>query len=298
MAPGVYPGLSMAEYLAIPALSSGVARDMVDQCPAKAWFGSWLNPQRVREDTHATDRGTIAHAALLEGSFAGVAVIDPADHPAQNGNIPDGWTNKAIRDARDSARAAGKIPILKADFAECEAMVNAASDYIAHADESEVTRLFTPAFGESEVTMVWKEGETLCKLRADRISLDRTIVCDYKTTDASADPDRWGRTQLVNMGYYFQAAWYRRGVAALNDGRVPAFIFLAQECSAPYLCSLIGCDPAMIDAGDAKVAVSIKRWQRCARDQSWPGYPSRIAYPELPAFELARVEEMEIEGGL
>jgi hypothetical protein len=52
MKPGIYPGLSMAEYLAMPALSASLLQTMLEECPAAAWFDSWLNPKpRVDEAT-------------------------------------------------------------------------------------------------------------------------------------------------------------------------------------------------------------------------------------------------------
>ena len=64
----------------------------------------------VRETSAEMDAGTVAHAILLEGNSDVVTIIDPTNHPAEKtGNIPDGWTNKSIRAARDSARASGKL---------------------------------------------------------------------------------------------------------------------------------------------------------------------------------------------
>lgn len=288
--PGVYPNLAMADYLAIPALSSGVARTLVDRCPRAAWHDSYLNPDRERHDTSATDLGTIAHGILLEGSTDKVKVIDPRDHPAEKtGNIPDGFTNKSIRQARDLARAEGLTPILLADFVAVQSMVDAAWEYLASVKQHEpaIHAAFQPDGGESEVTMVWQDGATLCKLRTDRISSNTDLIVDYKTSAMSVDPDRWGRTQMVSMGYYFSAAWYRRGVHALTT-TTPDYVFLCQEVEAPHLCSLVGCDPATLALGEDKVRTALERWQHCVCTDNWPAYPSRVVYPELPPWEAAR----------
>lgn len=292
-APGIYPGLPMAEYLAIPALSAGILRTLVDRCPRAAWYESWLNPERARTDSPATDLGTVAHAVLLEGSDDCLAEINPADHPAEKtGAIPDGWTNKSIRTARDAARAAGKIPLLVADAERVRAMVEAAAHFLREAGQHEpaVAAAFEPDGADTELTMVWQEGETLCKLRADKITADRALICDYKTSGVSVEPDRWGRTQLVGLGYYVSAAWYRRGVRALT-GVEPAYAFLAQETDAPYLCSLVGVSPEAFALGDEKVAAGLAEWQRCVAAGQWPAYPPRIAYPELPVYERMRWDE-------
>lgn len=296
MSPGIYPDLPMADYLALPALSAGVVRTMIERCGLAAWYESPLNPDRVTDASAATDTGSIAHAILLEGSRECVAVIDPNDHPAdKTGAIPEGWTNKSIRAARDTARAAGKIPVLAPAMAEIDSMVSAATAYIATLRESEpaIWRAFQPAGGKSEVTMVWQEGDTLCKLRADRIATDNGLIVDYKTSAMSVEPDRWGRTQLASMGYYVSAAWYRRGVRALT-GVDPDYVFLCQETAPPYLCSLVGCDPAALALGDEKCGAGLRQWQECVRTNVWPAYPNRVCYPELPVWERARWDEQAL----
>lgn len=296
MNPGIYPDLPMADYLALPALSAGVVRTMVDRCALAAWFESPLNPDRVIDSSAATDTGSIAHAILLEGSRACVAVIDPANHPAEKtGAIPDGWTNKSIRAARDEARAAGKIPVLADAMDAIDAMVTAAQAYIATLRDSEpaVWQAFQPNGGRSEVTMAWQEGDTLCKLRADRIATDHGLIVDYKTSGVSVEPDRWCRTQLAGLGYYLSAAWYRRGVRALT-GVDPAYVFLCQEVEPPYLCSLVGLDPSGLALGDEKCGAGLRQWQECVRTGTWPTYPNRVCYPELPVWERARWDEQAL----
>ena len=165
MKPGTYAGIPMADYLALPAVSASLVRKIVSECPRAAWWDSWLNPARVVETSEAMDTGTIAHGILLEGSTDGVTVIDPNDHPAEKtGAIPSGWKNKSIRAARDAAREAGKIPVLKDDFATIAAMVTASLEFIASVKTTEpaIWQAFHPDGGESELTMVWQDGDTLC----------------------------------------------------------------------------------------------------------------------------------------
>ncbi len=267
MTPGLHPGLPLADYLRLPAVSASIVRAMVDRCPRAAWAASWLNPSPLPDDsTDASDAGSIAHAILLEGSEACCAVIDPEDHPAEKtGAIPDGWTNKSIRAARDTARAAGKIPVLPRDMAEIRAMAASARAFIdgLRGSEPAIWQAFQPGGGDSELTMVWDDDGVPCRLRADRISGDRAVIVDAKFTKASAHPEAWGRSQLAGMGYYLSAAFYRRGVAALC-GVEPSYVFLVVEQAPPYLCSLVGVDPAGLDLGARKVAAGLEQWRQCA----------------------------------
>lgn len=300
MTPGTYPRLPMAEYLKLPAFSSSLVLNMLERCPRAAWFESWLNPNRVIENNQASDAGSIAHEILLEGSEACCCVIDPFDHPSKTtGAYPEGWTNGSIKAARDAARTAGKIPVLKSDMALIRDMAGAARAFIEtlRATEPAIWAAFQPDGGDSEVTMLWDDGGTLCRMRPDRVSKDRRIVIDAKFTKRSAEPDSWGRTLFASMGYYVTAAFYRRGIRALF-GVDCDYVFLNVEQDPPHLCSLVGVDPATLALGGEKVSVALRRWQECVAANNWSGYPTRICYPDLPAWIGAQWEERQINEGI
>ena len=294
---GEFPGLPMAEYLGMPAVSASLVKTILDQCPRAAWHASWLNPHQDRQSTAAMDTGTIVHQILLEGHMDGIVVIDPRDHPAEKtGAIPGGWTNKSIKAARDAARDAGKIPVLLDDMVQIDAMVVSAKEFIAGLQPTEpaIWAAFQPDGGDSELSMVWDDDGTLCRMRPDRISKDRRVIIDVKTSAMSVEPDSFGRRQMINMGYYISAAFYRRGIEELHNIS-PAYVFLAIETAPPYLCSLVGIDPAGFELGGAKVEVGLHLWKACAAVDKWPGYPNRVCYPELPPWEQARWEEKEAQ---
>lgn len=296
MNPGIYAEIPMSDYLAAPAASASLIKKLMSECPRAAWADSWLNPARENGNSDRTDRGSIAHAILLEGSSAGVTVIDPQDHPAEKtGAIPEGWTNKSIRTARDQARADGKIPVLLPDWHAINDMVTEAHEFIASLEHTEpaIWAAFQKDGGASEETVIWQDGDTLCKMRPDRRSADWSVLIDYKTTERSVEPSAWGRSQLIGMGYYLSAAWYRRGVLAAC-GVLPDYVFLAQEVEAPYLCSLVGVDPAMLDAGSRMIDSGLQQWERCVKSGHWPAYPARVCYPEAPAYMLAQWEEQQV----
>lgn len=300
MTPGIYPLIPMTEYLAIDALSASPLRAALEECPQAGWFKSLMNPERVKEESEAMDRGTIAHAILLEGSTASVAVIDPRDYPSKTtGAIPKGWTNDAIRKARDDARAAGKFPILAEDFADVQTMVAVASGYIESLRHTEpaIWNAFQPDGGTSETVMLWDEDGTPCKLRADRIANDYGICINYKTTAGSAEPDAFARSGLISMGYAFAGAFYRRGIKALTQMDAH-YVHLVQECNPPFLCSLVGMEPNWNAHADAKVRAALNIWKKCSADGRWPGYKNRVYYPALPPWEEPRWLEKQTNDGI
>lgn len=301
MTAGENPNVASGDYHKLGAVNASLLNVMVNECPAAAWHRSYLNPEREREPSTPTqERGTIRHAALLQPERLGemVAILNRADYPNKGtGEIPAGFTNPAIRGARDHARAEGKAVMLAEEWAEVAAQRDAALAYIEslREDEPAIWAMFQPGGGDSELTITWDDAGTHCRIRPDRINTERTLIVDYKTGDTTAEPNTWGRVQLVRMGYYVDAAFYRRGVRALT-GKSCEYVFLVQESSPPYLCSLVGMDEQAFNLGAAKIEHGLNLWRRCERSGRWPAYPPRVCYPSIPAWEHARWEEQEALG--
>lgn len=292
--------MNMSEYLALPAFSQGVAEKMLSDCPAAAWWASFLNPNREDDPSDASDKGSIAHAIVLEGSTALCREFDPADYPnAKGGGVATGWSNKAIREARDAARAEGLIPVLKEDFAEIQYMAGQTRTFIAKLDALEplVARIFRDGEGVSEAVYQWDDDGVPCKIRVDRMAHDYSIIVDLKYSAMSIEPERWGRTTLLNMGYDFAAAFYRRGIKRLT-GITPTYLWLNTSTERPYLSTLCGQDAAGIALADAKVELAMKRLRRCYTRKEWPQYPARVAYVETPAWAHAQFEEVQLASGV
>jgi hypothetical protein len=297
--PGIYPGMPMADYLAIDALSTTPVRALIDECPRMGWWRSRLNPNRPRETSKEMDVGSAAHSVLLEDSWACIVELDPAAYPSKTGSVPKGFTNDAIREARDAARAAGKYPVLLGGMQPIRDMVTVAQQFIGslRTTEPAIWRAFEPDGGQSEVTMVWQdEAGMLCKLRTDRIANDYGVTVDYKTSGMSVEPDKFARSARSGMGYDFGAAWYCRGIKALT-GVESAYLFLAQETEPPHLCSLNGIPPADMALASEQVAEGLRQWAQCLRTGQWPGYANRVCYAERPPWDRARWDERLIITG-
>ena len=290
--PGVYE-ISANEYhsdpVVVPSLSSSLARALIANSPLHCWFESpRLNPNFQREEEEKFDLGTAAHALLLEGE-SGVQVIDAPD-----------WRTKAAREARDAARAAGKLPLLAARWADVLAMVKSAREQLdAH---TEADDMFTE--GKAEQTLIWQEdtrdGAIYCRARLDFLHDDHLLIDDYKTTGACANPEAWTRG-LFNSGFDIQAAFYLRGVRAIFGtpviGTRSFFGFAVQENYPPYALSVISLAPDALVIAEKKVLYAIDQWAKCLRANHWPGYPARICYAGLPPWEEAAWLEKETMDG-
>lgn len=277
MKPGTYPGLPMAEYLAVKAFSSGLGQRILAQSPLHAWTESPWNPARKRDDSNTADIGTYAHACLLEGGHDALCVVEADD-----------WRTKAAKDARDSARTAGLLPILTHKVAEVDSMVTAAKDYIA---SSELAGIF--AEGQAETTLVWEHAGLLCKARPDWLNADRSICLSYKTTAGSAQPDAWIRTQLP--GYDIGIVFYEQGVRSAFKVERTRVVTLVQEQKPPFSCSLIGLAPAWQALAESKMVQAMMAWSRCLADGKFPAYTSKICWAEPRDWMLSEMEDRELQ---
>jgi hypothetical protein len=164
-----------------PSLSSSIIKILCTQSPMHAKLAHpKLNRNFKPQESGTFDLGTAAHAMLFEGG-AGIIKIDPREFPAKNGNIPEGWTNDAIRAARDAARAEGKTPVLAKQYEEIERMFSAAR--VALLRCTDIPGLSLIDEGKKEATIIWQESNGIwCRVRPDCLAHDASIVLDYKTT--------------------------------------------------------------------------------------------------------------------
>lgn len=257
-----------------PSLSSSVAKTLLRQSPAHAAMQHpKLNNNYVNEESSRFDLGTIAHALLLEDDSSRLITIEADD-----------WRTKAAKEARDAARAEGKIPILVKQAAHLLKMVGTARDFLRNSEVGDFKFL-------AEQMLAWQEGNVWCRARPDWLSTDHTLILDYKTTD-DANPDAFIR-QIARMGYDTQAAFYLRGLEAVDPIDQPLFVFFAQEIEPPYACSLIALSNAYLEIANAKVERAIKTWGYCLKTGDWHSYTNRILYAEPPSWAMAEHERTE-----
>lgn len=286
MKPGIYTSIGEAAYHAdpceAPSLSASIARILIERSPLHAWHAHpKLNPAREAPDPSAEQEiGSAAHAMLL-GVGARVQVVEAAD-----------WRTKAAREARDAARATGRIPLLADDLAHVEAMVRAAREQLPAHD---VGNVFTG--GTPEATMIWREGATWCRSRIDYLPAfpeGSVTVPDYKTTSGSAHPIAY-RQRLYQLRHDIQAAFYERGLRALcPEIREVTFAMICQETYPPYALSVVALSGAALEQAREDAEHAIDVWRRCLAAQRWPGYPKHIAYVDPTPAASARHEDRKL----
>lgn len=261
-----------------PSLSNSIAVILASQTPRHAWTAHpRLNPDFAPEERDIFDRGSAAHALLLEGDDR-MEVIPYDD-----------FRTKAAKELRDAAREAGRFPLLEKNHDAVRQMVKVASEAVRNcADLSGLTL----ADGKPEQSAFWTEGGIWLRSRLDWLSNDRKLLIDYKTTSAKADPLDWQRT-LMNGWGDMQPAFNLRANAATGGPEDAQFVWLVQEVYPPYACCFVGCAPAMLALGQSKVGSAIAQWRRCMQSGDWPAYPLRIHWIEPPAWAETSWQERQ-----
>lgn len=280
--PGVYQ-LSAEEYHADPvvggSLTSSGARTLLR---APALF-DWER-RHGRPDTKAFDFGHAAHAKVL-GAGAEIAVI-PDEFLSSSGSTG----TKAAAEFVAKARAAGKVPLKSAEAQQVDDM---AAAILAHPIAA---ALFDPTRGKPEQVLVWRDWRTGIMRRAmldwlpDHVPGVRTIVGDYKTA-ASSEPRAFGRS-AADFGYHQQDDWYREGLSRARGDVDPAFVFVVQEKTAPYLVTVVELDADAKRIGRERNDLAIDLYVECTTTGEWPGYATDVVPVSLPRWAAYAHEEL------
>lgn len=276
--PGLYPHMTDTEYFADPvpgwgSLSNSEAKTLLDKTPQAF---KYARDNGVREFKSEYDFGHVGHALIL-GKGSDIVVINA-----------DNWRKKADQEARDEARAAGKAPILVAEYERAKAMADA---FFAHPI---APRLID---GQHEVAGFWMDGPVCRRCKFDTLPehdpKKRYIVADYKTADDASEAAF--QRQAANFRYHRQDAWYLDGIRALIGPTDPAFVFIVQERNPPYLINIIELDPMFRKIGEAQNRAAIELFQRCNETGEWPGYGHDIKQVIAPRWLEIEFENNYLE---
>lgn len=260
------------EYHARPELSSTQAREML-KSPAHYLHSLTAH----RESTTTFDVGSAVHAKVL-GVGWGIEELDF-----------DSFRSKDAREARDAAREAGLIPMLKKDMHP----VNDMAEAVLKHELASV--LFEEATGR-EVSVFSGVDDVPVRCRFDALGQDSGLAIDLKTTlDASLD----GFTRSVAAyGYHIQEAHYRAAYKA-SEGVDPRFVFVAVEKSPPYFVAVHKLSVVWSEMGATAAREARRLYTECVAKDEWPGYPTDIQVLEPPAWSVVehdmRFDSMEFK---
>lgn len=274
--PKVVDGLPADEYHAdrTSISSTGLRALLPPGCPAQFKYDR-DNPAPPKREF---DLGHAVHTEVLgEGPE-----LDPLPF--------DNYLTKAAKQARHEAREMGAVPLLRHEWEQVQAMAEAIRQHPVAGP------LFAPGTGIAERSMYWTDPATgvRCRIRPDwlrQAGEGRLIAVDLKTAKA-VDPAALQRA-VYEHGYHAQAAFYLSGIRAvgLQGDQEPAFIFVFQSKTAPYLVHLVELDFPALTLGAARNERALRIYAECERTGVWPGFNDRITYLPLPAWAEKKDQE-------
>lgn len=279
--PGLYPGIPEDEYHADPvpggSLSvSGAKLLLPPNCPA---IYDWTRTHPPR--TRSMDLGTTVHGLVL-GTGPDIAVLD----------YPDRRTKK-YKEEEAAAIAAGKVPMLRKDYAEAETIATAVTEHdtagaLLDGIDAEVSMFWT-----CPDTGIWLRG----RMDGHAQFVGQPVITDLKTT-ADASPEGFRRS-VAKYGYYMQGPWYREGLAACL-GCEPCdvdFVFIVIPTVPPYLPMLYRLTGADDERGQLQGRKAREIYRDCTETGTWPSWSDQIEDLAMPAYDRTRIDKELAEDG-
>lgn len=282
-APGFYE-MTAEQYHAdpciTPSLSSSIAKVLLRKTPRHAYAAHpRYTPQEERISTPAMLLGSAVHKLVL-GVGAAIVVIEADD-----------FKTKAAQLARDTALAAGKIPLLLETFNKADKIAERVREGLSEIKGAE--RIFVD--GRREMVAIWQEPNgIMCRAMMDSIDFrtDRVVIDDLKTSRDDIEGGGDLGKKISNMSYEVSAGFYSRGVKLLT-GLPVAFRFAFIETDEPFEVVVTELDGAAAEIGRRQAAAAVHLWGQCQDRNKWPGFPRQITRSSLPGWASASWEARE-----
>lgn len=271
------------------ALSASVAHTLVSKSPMHAWLQHPKLGGKSKRPTRAMDLGSVCHALLL-GAGKEYAVIKNlrADEIDPKTKEPEGefedFKKKAAKEARDQARAEGKVPLLVHQ-------AESANEVATRIRERLWAEFRIRLTGKSEVVAVWEENGVLCRGCLDHFEESEAHIIDLKIV-RSAHPKAC-QSHLVGFGGDIQAAAYLSAVAKLRPrlaGRLK-FTFLFCEAEEPYAITPVMFRGSMRELGERRWQRAVPQWAQCVKTNRWPAYVTEPIAVEAPQWAIMAEED-------
>lgn len=267
MDPGMHISVPMHDYVndqlcEVPTLSSSMANVIIDQSPMHARFlHPRLSSPQVRPFSRVANFGSAVAAMVFDD--CDVVFVDA-----------DNYQTKAAREARDAALAQGNIPLLQDETTR-------AFD-VAETAKLALKSLVGGYIGEA--TIIFRQGEAVCRSRPDVMSTNKTLLVDLKVTGTNA---RDANRQFFSMGYDMQAAFMERAADSLDPENIGRreIVYLFVEAEPPHGYSFIQVSESTLQVARKKMNAAVNLWSRCLKEDQWPGYQSSRTLTSRPSYE-------------
>jgi len=283
-APGMYADVPTASYRPGWKLpSQSLLKKAIGYTPRHAQY------EQAHPSGDTTDKamGTALHARVLEPEhFDDLILLGPVNEKTHKcyGRTTQAWAEMA---------EANPLATLVSQ-SEMDAALFMADSLLAEPE----MRFFQRLGYETEVSVVADlEGTFPEVLHADmgpfamrvKARLDIWIekmgwVVDLKkTTDARQY--KFNKS-IDDFGYHFQAAFYKRVLAALGV-ELKRWVFAIVESKPPWVAVLRDLDPAAEEQGAVQASKALALWASCLDRDEYPAFPPGIGRATLPGYSLS-----------
>ncbi len=275
-----------------PRLSPSIAKVLLEYSPRVALKQHRLGGAFKKEDTAATMSGRILERILLGVGPEVVVIRNPRKDKKGNVIEPieyeDGWRTDAIKEMRDAAKKAGKLPVLPGGEKEFNAVVDA---WRAQFPQFEVDLR-----GESQVRFEWESDGVPCSGHLDHVIIDPTSALIYDVKALECASQQALTRAVFAWGYDLQGAAYVEAVEAKYPhlaGRVAFKLICGEkEEATDYSLNVVSYAGTMRELGEKRWRRAKRIWGECLRTGEFPGYPGLPI--EATAYQLAA--EMDQQG--
>lgn len=271
--PGIY-AMDDRRYHADPvvggSVSSTVLRMMTPPTGSPKHARHYLNHGRPPKGYY--DVGSAYHAKVLGVGDEIVAVE------------ADDWKLKASRARRKELYAAGKIPLLRKEVDQVEAMHRSTMEH------ERIGKIFEPGTFTPEFVIVWPDNATgiMCRAKIDAVPHYDTLMTmvDLKTTNKA---DRQSlMTTLARFSYHQQFAFYRAGCLALDLAAdvLPYAVFIEKD--APHVVVGYPIAEEAITWGEQHNRAALDAFARARDANYWPGFDDPRCGDEIEPLTVPR----------
>lgn len=290
--PGVYPGVSFADYHSWDAASNSRLTKL-RRSPAhlKAYL------EEPGQTTQALAIGRAVHSAVLEPDSFGSQYVVAGQCEATKKGDGQRCGNQGIAYRSDAGWLCGVHAKGFVGFDNTRTVISDVDHAICLRIRDRVhskkgVRLFLSGEGRAELSLLWTDEASgvLCKARHDRHTpwLAGGAIVDLKTT-TDASPRAFERS-IFNLGYNRQGAHYINGAKA-HGLPVEHFVIIAVEKEPPFECAIYRVTEGALDAGEEQLRVLLARYAECLRTNEWPGYSDEAVDIALPDWAWTQVAE-------
>lgn len=277
--PGIYPGISRADYDSVIALNQSSIKLILDRHVKAAW----TRLHHPDEPSEAMIEGQAFHAMLLEpGTFAQRF----ASYPKFDRRTKVGKEEWAAWEEENKDKH--HLPI--------ERMLELQDQVAALLAHPVVARWIDNALYH-EFAVFWEHPQYgfPCKALVDSVSRDegRTWVWDAKTT-REATVDFW-RREIVNRSYLIQAEWTLQGLNALAEADRD-FAFVVLETKGFKDVAIYECGPLTRFEARHRIDKACRRWADSLESGTFPGATTQIQQIEAPRWAMTHEADFEALG--